>query len=124
MRLYEQRGAAEIEQFRNDKSGFALAKRRKQSQDGQLALILLTDLAHNLLAHFHHQALLDSPFQTFGPKRIVRDLLAIPGRLVFCGSQLQRIELWQNHPYANPMLNCLQHFLFPDFPNRNPDFLR
>ena len=121
MRLYELRGGAEIEQFRNDKSGLALEKRRKQSKNGQLALILLTDLAHNLLSDFHHQALLDSPFSNFGPKRIVRDLLSIPGLLTFRDSQLQRIELWQNHPYAKPMLSCLQRFLLV---NRNPDFLR
>ena len=94
-----------------DKSGLALEKRRKQSQDAQLALVLLTDLAHNLLADFHHQALSDSPFSDFGPKRIVRDLLSIPGLLTFGDSQLQRIELWQNHPYAKSMLSCLQRLI-------------
>ena len=76
-----------------------------------LALVLLTDLAHNLLADFHHQALSDSPFSDFGPKRIVRDLLSIPGLLTFGDSQLQRIELWQNHPYAKSMLSCLQRLI-------------
>ena len=32
---------------------------------------------------FHHRALVSSLFQGFGPKRIVRDLLNMPGRLVF-----------------------------------------
>ena len=73
------------------------------------------------LAGFHYRALLDSPFANFGPKRIVRDLFTIPGLLTFRDSQLQRIDLWRNHPYAKPMLSCLKRLLFTD---RNPDFLR
>jgi hypothetical protein len=61
MRYYQERGAAEVEQFRNDKGGLFLAARRKRSFGVQKALILLTDLAHNLLADFHHQALSASP---------------------------------------------------------------
>ena len=34
----------------------------------QKALILLTDLAHNLLADFHHTVLAETPFADFGPK--------------------------------------------------------
>lgn len=56
--LYDARGGAEVEQFRNDKSSLSLALRRKHSYLGQIAYVLLTDLAHNLLADFYHQALL------------------------------------------------------------------
>jgi len=42
---------------------------------------LLTDLAHNLLADFQHRALIGSRFENYGPKRIIRDLLRIPGNL-------------------------------------------
>lgn len=111
MRYYQARGGAEVEQFRNDKGGLFLAARRKQSFAAQKALILLTDLAHNLLAHFHHQALSDSPFAAFGLKRIVRDLLQIPGRLVFEGSQLKRIDLLAAHPHAKSLLICLKKYL-------------
>ncbi len=54
MERYNQRGGAEIEQFRNDKSGLHLSARRKQSFTAQKALILLTDLAHNLLDFQRH----------------------------------------------------------------------
>lgn len=65
MSLYDQRGGAEVEQFRNDKMGLHLASRRKNRFLAQKALILLTDLAHNLLAHFHHQALIGTKFEPF-----------------------------------------------------------
>jgi hypothetical protein len=108
MSAYDQRGGAEVEQFRNDKSGLALVARRKRRLFAQQALVLLTDLAHNLLADFHHRALIGSPFETFGPKRIVRDLLAIPGQAVFDGPQLTRIDLLDSHPYAEQLLICLE----------------
>jgi len=55
--------------------------RRKRSFTGQKGYILLTDLAHNLLADFAHHGLNRSSFAGFGPKRIVRDLLNMPGLL-------------------------------------------
>lgn len=111
MRYYQDRGAAEIEQFRNDKGGLFLETRRQQQFAAQKALILLTDLAHNLLADFHRQALVDSPFASFGLKRIVRDLLEMPGNLVFDDSQLKRIDLLASHPNAKSLLCCLKKYI-------------
>lgn len=107
---YDDRGGAEVEQFRNDKSGLSLEARRKHSFLGQKGYILLTDLAHNLLADFHHQALVSSPFEGFGPKRIVRDLLNMPGRLVFDGDKLVRIELLSLKHFAGDLAICLERF--------------
>jgi hypothetical protein len=95
-------------QFRNDKNGLHLAARRKRRFPAQKALILLTDLAHNLLADFHRMALTDTKFEDFGPKRMVRDLLAIPGKLTFEEGQLKRIDLIESHPHAKSMLVCLK----------------
>jgi len=110
MNRYNQRGGAEIEQFRTDKDGLHLSARRKQRFVAQKALILLTDLAHNLLADFHSRALVDSRFATWGLKRIVRDLLAVPGRLHFRAGQLKRIELLAAHPYADELGICLERY--------------
>lgn len=110
MDRYNQRGGAEIEQFRADKSGLHLSARRKQSFVAQKALILLTDLAHNLLADFHSRGLVDSRFADWGLKRIVRDLLAVPGRLHFGSGQLKRIELLTSHPYADELIICLEKY--------------
>jgi hypothetical protein len=104
MAKYDDRGGAEVEQFRNDKNGLHLAARRKRRFPAQKALILLTDLAHNLLADFYHTVLTGTQFEGFGPKRTVRDLLAIPGKLTFEGAQLKRIDLLESHPHAKNML--------------------
>jgi hypothetical protein len=110
MRYYDQRGGAEVEQFRNDKDGLHLAARRKRLLHAQQALILLTDTAHNLLADFHHRALAETSLAGFGPKRIVRDLFTIPGKLTFDRTQLKRIDLLASHPHAEMMLNCLKSY--------------
>ena len=108
---YDNRGAAEIEQLLNDKSGLGLEAGRKRRFSGQKAYILLTDLAHNLLADFYHRALTDSPFETYGPKRIVRDLFNFPGRLVFEQENLVRVELLSQKQFSLHLANCLNRFI-------------
>lgn len=114
MTLYDDRGGAEVEQFRNDKSGLYLSARRKRSFLGQIALVLLTDLAHNLLTDFQHKALLGTRFEPFGQKRIVRDLLHIPGKLTFVNGQLKQIELLSSHENAKDLLICLEKYCLVD----------
>jgi len=108
--FYNARGGAEVEQFRGDKQGLSLAARRKRRFPAQVGFVLLTDLAHNLLAHFYHHALVGSRFESFGLKRIVRDLLNFPGRLVFEHGELQRIELLSPKHYASDLLICLEKY--------------
>ncbi|MCK5315466.1 MAG: transposase [Anaerolineales bacterium] len=108
--LYDQRGAMEVEPFRNDKQGLHLSSRRKHGFLAQKALILLTDMAHNLLADFYHSALAGSSFQGYGPKRIVRDLLAMEGRIHLDTEQLMKVELSANHRYAEELLDCLVRY--------------
>ncbi len=110
LRLYDDRGAAEIEQFRGDKNGLGLEARRKHSFTGQQGYILLTDLAHNLLSEFSHQALSGSSFADFGPKRIVRDLLAIPGRLFFDHDGLVQVDLLSQKQFSKELVLCLLRF--------------
>lgn len=110
MTAYDRRGGAEVEQFRNDKGGLALAARRKHSFFAQKGFILLTDLAHNLLAHFHRHALKGTLFEPFGPKRIVRDLLQHPGNLFFSDQKLVRIELLSLKQNSHQLLDCLKSY--------------
>jgi len=110
MALYDQRGGTEVEQFRNDKQGLHLAARRKHGFLAQKALVLLTDVAHNLLSDFQQRALAESPFADYAAKRIVRNLLAIEGNLVWEGDRLVRIELCQANPYAQSLLDCLVRY--------------
>lgn len=112
---YNERGGAETEQFREDKSGLALAIRRKRSLTGQMGYILLTDLAHNLLADFKRHALVGSRFEGYGLKRIIRDLLSMPGVLVFEDKKLVRIELLSQKQNAADLLLCLERYYFKRF---------
>jgi hypothetical protein len=107
---YNQRGGAEVEQFRNDKSGLNLTARRKQSFLAQKGYILLTDLAHNFLADFHHRALIGSRFENYGPKRIIRDLLHMPGKLTFCNGNIAKIELLSQKQFSQDLLICLERY--------------
>lgn len=108
--MYDDRGAAEVEQFRTDKSGLNLSARRKHSFYGQLAYILLTDLAHNLLTDFQRRGLARSQLAPFGAKRIVRDLLTFPGRLYFEHDQLVRVELQQQKLFARDLAHALVNY--------------
>jgi hypothetical protein len=107
---YDRRGGAEVEQFRNDKTGLSMEARRKQSFVGQKGYIFLTDLAHNLLADFAQRALVGSKFEAYGLKRIVRDLLALPGRLVFDQGKLVRVELLSLKQNAKDLSICLEKY--------------
>jgi len=110
MALYNQRGAAEVEQFRSDKNGLHLEVRRKHNFYAQKGFILLNDLAHNLLADFYHRALSGSRFETYGVKRIVRDLLRTPGYLVFEQGKLVRIELLSKKQFSRDLAICLKQY--------------
>lgn len=111
MTAYNQRGGAEVEQFRQDKQGLALAARRKASLNGQKACVLLTDLAHNLLTHFSRHALAESRFRAFGLKRIVRDLLHIPGALHFEGVRVKKVELLTLNQNSRDLIICLEKYI-------------
>jgi hypothetical protein len=110
MAHYDQRGGAEVEQFRTDKSGLNLTARRKQRFLAQKGYILLTDLTHNLLADFHQRALVGSRFEGYGPKRIIRDLLQMPGNLSFEDGKIAKIELISQKQFAKDLLICLERY--------------
>jgi hypothetical protein len=57
MKRYNQRWCTEIEQFRTAKSRLHLSAHRKRQFVAQKALVLLADMAYNLLADFHRRAL-------------------------------------------------------------------
>ena len=114
MAYYNNRGGAEVEQFRSDKSGLSLSARRKRSFLGQKGYILLTDLAHNLLADFHHRALAGTRFEPYGLKRIVRDLLAVPGRLILEHGKLVRVELLSLNQNAKDLAVHLERYYSGD----------
>ena len=115
IQFYDQRGAAEGE-FRDDKSGWHVARRRKQRLRAQEALVLLNDLGHNTLAWLRPWLFGQSPFAAWGPMRIIRDLLNMPGQVILQGDKLHKVALSKQHPYASAMAVCLTELLAKSAP--------
>ncbi len=107
---YDARGACETE-IQADKGGLKLGRRRKKALAAQEALILLTDLAHNLLAWTGAWMFPAGTLATFGPTQLIEDTLAIPGRLRFVGDRLVAVHLNACHPYAAEVAAGLERLL-------------
>jgi hypothetical protein len=106
---YDQRAAIEAE-IKADKGGLQLHRRRKRRLAAQEALILLTELAHNLLAWTRGWMCGGSPFADAGIYRLIKELLPIPGEVTVQGGQVVKLRLKESHPFARPMLACLTRF--------------
>ena len=63
-----------------------------------------------MLADFQGRALQNTAFTPYALKRIVRDLLNIPGRLWFEGQQLKRIELLTLNQNIKDLIICLERY--------------
>lgn len=107
---YDDRGACEGE-IQADKMGLKLERRRKKRLAAQEALILLTDLAHNLLAWVPSWMFPDEPLAGFGPTRLIEDVFHLPGRLFFCNGRLTEVQLNELHPYAQAVAVALERLL-------------
>ena len=108
--VYDGRGAAEVE-IKADKQGLQIPKRRKRSLAAQEGLLLLTDVAHNILSWVRHWVLEQTPFQNFGTQRMVEELLRIPGQVHLKEGKLHKVVLLQSHPYAEAMRVILHNLL-------------
>jgi hypothetical protein len=99
---YDQRGGGAETQNRGDKQGLHLTHRNKHSFVAQEMLVLLAQLAHNLLVWTRNDlARADDHFTHYGIMRMVRDVLQIPGcvQLDEQGRVIQ-ITLQETHPLA------------------------
>lgn len=105
-RLYDLRGGAEID-IRDDKQGLLLTHRRKRRWCAQEALVLLNDLAHNFLSMFRRKVLAGTPLAHFGPYRLIRDVLSIPGEAIISADCLTELRLAESHPYAGLLADVL-----------------
>lgn len=107
---YDDRGACETE-IQSDKGGLKLERRRKRRLAAQEALILLTDLAHNLLAWVGQWMFPDEPLATFGTTRLIEDVFHLPGRLFFRDERLTEVQLNRLHPHAEAVATGLERLL-------------
>lgn len=113
---YDDRGACETE-IQADKAGLRLERRRKKHLAAQEAVILLTDIAHNLLAWTSQWMFPAEPLASFGILRLTEDILSLPGRLFFSQGRLIEVQLNQRHPHAVQVAagleRLLSHFGYP-----------
>jgi len=107
---YDDRGACETE-IQADKGGLKMERRRKKRLAAQEALILLTDVAHNLLAWVPQWMFPTEPLAAFGTTRLVEDVFHLPGRLFFHDERLSEVQLNRLHPYAEDVAAGLERLL-------------
>lgn len=99
---YDLRDGGLETQNRGDKQGLGLSKRNKRSLAGQEMLILLAQLAHNLVIWSRNRlAVTDPRFLHYGVQRVVRDLFQISGQVTLTAKgQIKQVVLNPEHPYA------------------------
>ena len=107
---YDDRGACETE-IQADKGGLKMERRRKKRLAAQEALVLLTDVAHNLLAWVPQWMFPDEPLASFGTTRLTEDVFQLPGRLLFDNGRLTEVQLNRLHPHAEAVATGLQRLL-------------
>ena len=91
----------EATQNKSDKQGLGLAKRNKHTFVAQEMLILLAQLAHNLVIWTRNALARSAPcLAPYGIQRMVRDVLRIPGHVRFDAVGNVQITLSEDHPLA------------------------
>jgi hypothetical protein len=111
--LYDQRGGGVETQFKNGKHGLGLHRRNKKSFAAQQMLVLLAQLAHNLIIWLRNAlAVAAHPrFRKYGVLRLVRDVCQIAGQIIFDEEdKIREIRLNPHHPLARYLL-CLRRTL-------------
>lgn len=110
LQAYNQRSAMEVYAFREDKQGLGIAKRRKKRFYAQWGLVVLTDIAHNLLRDFVVHGLVGSPLANYGFKRLVRDVFHIPGYIECIGDGAYRVAFLSQTKIAATVQECLRQY--------------
>lgn len=100
--LYDQRGGGIESSFRNSKQGLAITKRNKKSFHAQEMLILLAELAYNIIIWVQSElARHSSTIASYGLLRMVRCAFHIAGSIHFYpDGNIQWIRLNGLHPLA------------------------
>ncbi len=112
---YDLRGGGAETQNRNDKQGLGLAKRNKRKFAAQEMLILLAQLAHNLVIWTRNALAQETPsLRKYGIQRMVRDVFHVPGTIQMDAVGKVQITLRANHPLAPKVLGGFRKWLRRD----------
>jgi len=114
--LYDKRGGAVEIEIKEDKQGFGMVKRQKRKVEAQDMLVLLNQLAHNVLMWARNWLSETAPkLGCFGILRLVRDLLSVSGKIEFNQrkSSIKRIIVNRAAPLVSGFFNALRALLLP-----------
>jgi Transposase DDE domain group 1 len=106
MYAYDLRGGGIETQNRSDQQGLHICHRNKRSFAAQEILILLAQLAHNVLIWMRQDLIaVDPRFTHYGLKRLIRDVLSIDGYIHFNpDGTLAKVDLNPNHQFSKIVL--------------------
>lgn len=108
---YDGRAGIEAD-LKGDKRGLGLAMIRKQRLAAQMLVVLLIQLAHNVLIWTREWVAAQTPrLRSYGIVRLVQELWAVPGRVKLSGDQLQRVRFRRLHPLARDVCAGLRPLL-------------
>jgi len=113
---YDLRGGGAETTIKGSKAGLGLTKRNKRSFVAQEMLVLLAQLAYNLITWTQHLfAPLAPKLAGFGPLRMVRDLFHISGKIIISDhGKVLGITLNQAHALASSFIKALSPYLARD----------
>ena len=113
--LYDERGGAVEIEIKESKQGLGITKRNKKRFAAQAMVMLLGQLAHNLVVWFKRwlmEAAETAKLKRYGVPRLVRDVLTISGRVeIGKAHAVTRITLNKAAPLARHCLKALQALL-------------
>jgi hypothetical protein len=111
-KLYDSRAGIESD-IKGDKRGLGLEKRRKKSFPAQEAVVLLCQLAHNLLVWFERHFLGGTKAEGLGMERLVREVMAMPAQ-ARVGRRGRRVRL--RLPYLHPWASAVAEGVAARYP--------
>jgi len=113
---YDLRGGGVETSLKGSKQGVGLTKRNKRRFEAQEMLVLLAQLAYNLLTWTHDELARQVPkLGVLGKLRTVRDLFHIAGKIKFdAQDHVVEITLADSHLLAAPLVQALSSSLAQD----------
>ncbi len=108
---YDDRTGMEAD-LKSDKGGLGLAMIRKRRLAAQMLVVLLMQLAHNVLIWSRQWLAAQAPrLRSCGIVRLVQEVWAIPGRIKLSAMAVQRVRLCRDHPRARDVCCGFRPFL-------------
>jgi hypothetical protein len=108
---YDERAGMEAD-LKSDKHGLGLAGFRKHKLAAQMLVVLLLELAHNVLIWSRRWLVERAPrLVLFGVVRLLSEVWAVPGRVKLTGDGITRVRLQRAHPRARDLYLGLRPLL-------------